>query len=84
VPLFVSRYCRAYSLFLGFLEFEHIVNAENEVETGLQILETGGSFADGVIEYTGCNPARALRLYSCFFWQNKRLISQSKGKRSCV
>lgn len=36
-----------------FIEFDHIVIVGDEVEAGLQMLDAGGDFADGVIEYTG-------------------------------
>ena len=41
-----------------FLGFDHIVVQQDEVEAGLQMLEAGGDFADGVIEYTGRTLAR--------------------------
>ncbi|MDR2925228.1 MAG: type II toxin-antitoxin system VapC family toxin [Azoarcus sp.] len=41
-----------------FIEFDHVVIAEDEVEAGLQMLDAGGDFADGVIEYTGRGLAR--------------------------
>jgi predicted nucleic-acid-binding protein len=37
----------------NFIEFDHVSIADDEVEAGLKMLETGGDFADGVIEYTG-------------------------------
>lgn len=40
------------------IEFEHLVMAEDEVSAGLQMLDAGGDFADGVIEYTGRNLVR--------------------------
>jgi predicted nucleic-acid-binding protein len=42
----------------AFIEFDHIFIADDEVEAGLQMLEAGGDFADGVIEYTGRTFAR--------------------------
>ncbi|MDR2001225.1 MAG: type II toxin-antitoxin system VapC family toxin [Zoogloeaceae bacterium] len=41
-----------------FLGFDHILIQKDEVEAGLQMLEAGGDFADGVIQYTGRNLAR--------------------------
>jgi predicted nucleic-acid-binding protein len=37
----------------NFIEFDHVSIADDEVEAGLKMLEAGGDFADGVIEYTG-------------------------------
>ncbi|MDR2239746.1 MAG: type II toxin-antitoxin system VapC family toxin [Zoogloeaceae bacterium] len=36
-----------------FIEFDYVAIADDEVEAGLKMLEAGGDFADGVIEYTG-------------------------------
>jgi hypothetical protein len=41
-----------------FIEFDHLVIATDEVAAGLQMLDAGGDFSDGVIEYTGRNLAR--------------------------
>ena len=41
-----------------FIEFDHIVISDDEVAAGLQMLDAGGDFADGIIEYTGRNLAR--------------------------
>ncbi|MDR0782127.1 MAG: type II toxin-antitoxin system VapC family toxin [Pseudomonadales bacterium] len=40
-----------------FIEFDHLVISADEVAAGLQMLDCGGDFADGVIEYTGRNLA---------------------------
>jgi predicted nucleic-acid-binding protein len=40
------------------IEFDALVIADDEVAAGLQMLDAGGDFADGVIEYTGRNLAR--------------------------
>jgi predicted nucleic-acid-binding protein len=42
----------------SFIEFEHVSIVDDEVEAGLKMLEAGGDFADGVIEYTGRTFAR--------------------------
>jgi predicted nucleic-acid-binding protein len=42
------------------LEFDHVVTQNDEVQAGLQMLEAGGDFADGVIEYTGRGLARGV------------------------
>ena len=41
-----------------FVEFDHVSIVDDEVEAGLQMLDAGGDFADGVIEYTGRSIAR--------------------------
>jgi predicted nucleic acid-binding protein len=41
-----------------FIEFDHVSIADDEVEAGLKMLEAGGDFADGVIEYIGRTFAR--------------------------
>jgi predicted nucleic-acid-binding protein len=41
-----------------FLEFEKLVLADDEVAAGLQMIDAGGDFADGVVEYTGRNLAK--------------------------
>jgi len=42
----------------NFVGFDHVVVADDEVEAGLKMLDSGGDFADGVIEYTGRSLAR--------------------------
>jgi predicted nucleic-acid-binding protein len=53
-----------------FLEFDHIAIAEDEVEAGLQMLDAGGDFADGVIEYTGRSLARDVAVAFLSFDKN--------------
>jgi predicted nucleic-acid-binding protein len=53
-----------------FLEFDHIFIAEDEVEAGLQMLDAGGDFADGVIEYTGRSLARGAAVAFLSFDKN--------------
>jgi predicted nucleic-acid-binding protein len=42
----------------SFIEFDHVFITDDEVEAGLQMLDAGGDFADGVIEYTSRSLAR--------------------------
>jgi predicted nucleic-acid-binding protein len=56
-----------------FIKFDHVVIAEDEVEAGLQMLDAGGDFADGVIEYTGRSLARGVA--TAFLSFDKNVVS---------
>jgi len=57
-----------------FIEFDHVYIANDEVEAGLQMLEAGGDFADGVIEYVGRKLAR--NATTTFFSFDKNAVNK--------
>jgi predicted nucleic-acid-binding protein len=62
-----------------FIEFDHLVIATDEVAAGLQILDAGGDFADGVIEYTGRNLAHNAAATFLSFDKNAVSILAKRG-----
>jgi predicted nucleic-acid-binding protein len=62
-----------------FSEFDHLVIATDEVAAGLQMLDAGGDFADGVIEYTGRSLARNAATTFLSFDKNAVSILAKRG-----
>jgi predicted nucleic-acid-binding protein len=62
-----------------FIEFDRLVIAADEVAAGLQMLDAGGDFADGVIEYTGRNLARNVATTFLSFDKNAVGILAKRG-----
>ena len=62
-----------------FIEFDRLVIADDEVAAGLQMLDAGGDFADGVIEYTGRNLARNVTTTFLSFDKNAVSILTKRG-----
>ena len=57
-----------------FIEFDQVIIADAEVQAGLKMLDAGGDFADGVIEYTG--RALARHAATTFFSFDKDAVSR--------
>jgi predicted nucleic-acid-binding protein len=62
-----------------FMEFDHLVISDDEVAAGLQMLDAGGDFADGVIEYTGRNLVRNVTTTFLSFDKNAVSILAKRG-----
>ena len=62
-----------------FIEFDLLVISADEVAAGLHMLDAGGDFADGVIEYTGRNLVRNVATTFLSFDKNAVSVLAKRG-----
>lgn len=60
----------------GFLTSKKVTAHEEEIEAGLQMMEKGGDFTDGVNAYTGRIMAKGLAVFASFDKQAVRLLTE--------
>jgi predicted nucleic-acid-binding protein len=61
---------------LDFLQRDKLVTQEDEIAAGMEFLEKGGDFADGVNAYTGRNMAHGRAVFVSFDEQAVKILTE--------